>query len=175
MYIKLLTTPFSRMTTVMNTPAAIIVPDNWDDVDDTPVIPPVHIDNIKKQNKWVAKYPELAKHFPLLLQHMKHASKTDTLYVNNETIIRDHLEAVSLWKPNKSFVLSFVSKQEEKTKYKRICDAWSKKIDHVGLKENSSILERELVQTILEKCCNTKYEHTKYVFVKVKNPYGIIA
>jgi hypothetical protein len=104
---------------------------------------------------------------------MKHASKTDPLY-NNETIIANHLEAVSLWKPNKTVVISVVSKEREKIKYKRVYDAWLKKIDRVGLKENSTILEREHVQTILEKYSNKKYEHTKYVFTKAKNQFGMV-
>jgi len=105
---------------------------------------------------------------------MKHASKTDPLYVNNETIIANHLEAVSLWKPNKTVVISVVSKEREKIKYKRVYDAWLTKIDRVGLKENSTILEREHIQIILEKYSNKKYEHTKYVFTKTKNQFGMV-
>lgn len=157
------------MTTILQTPS-ITIPDNWDDI---PIQVEIDISPSIPAKKRV-KYPEIAEQCPLLLQHMKHASKIDPLYVNAETIITDHLEAVSLWKPNKSFVLSFVTKQEEKIKYKRIHDAWLKKIDRVGLKENSTILEREHIQTILEKYSNKKYEHTKYVFTKTKNQYGMV-
>jgi hypothetical protein len=157
------------MTTILH-PPSITIPDNWDD---TPIQVNTEIPPSIPEKKRV-KYPEIAEHCPLLLQHMKHASKTDPLYVNNETIIANHLEAVSLWKPNKTVVISVVSKEREKIKYKRVYDAWLTKIDRVGLKENSTILEREHIQIILEKYSNKKYEHTKYVFTKTKNQFGMV-
>ena len=57
--------------------------------------------------------------------------------------------------------------------YQILYDRWISLISGLGLKENSTILERQKIQTILEKYTNKKIEKTKYILDPQKNSYNI--
>lgn len=152
------------MSLVLN---ASVVPDSWDD--ETEVIPQAIITK-KPVSKWVKSHPDLVKHFPLLCPKLKKLSEEDM-----KKYLEVNLEAVTLWKPKKADVgiREVSNKKKDDENYKILFDQWVKVIHEVGLKENSSVLERETVKSILEKYVNTKFQREKYVVDKWRNVCNI--
>ena len=136
----------------------IVIPDSWDDEDKLPETVTVRA-NKKKISKWTKKYPELIKCCPNLLVVFKGLSEE-----NVAILLEEYLETVTLWKPTVSSVgkCEVDNRHRDKANYKGIYEVWNERIAHLGLKENSSYLDRINVQNILEKYTNKKIEKPKY-------------
>lgn len=153
------------MSLTLNT----IVPESWEEEqgykEDINVSVPIKTS--AKMNKWVKKYPELAQHCPTLPIILKSLNEQQAV-----NILKDYLEAVSLWKPKVAVVVKRNDPNKDNKNYQLLYNRWIELIACVGLKENSTILERQYIQTILEKCTNKKIEKTKYV-LNTRNVYNI--
>jgi hypothetical protein len=142
------------------------IPENWDEE-------VIEVSKPKK-NKWIERYPEMAERCPALLNYMKKTTKTDKMIKPSE-IICDHLEAVSLWKPVKSSVgiKEIENKERDNREYKLLYEQWLSLIERVGLKENSSIIERTKVEKTLSVYCHRTFKRDKFVHMK-NNSSGIV-
>ena len=153
-----------------------IVPESWEEAqgeeeqgEEEQVIVSAPIK--KSISKWTKKYPELAEHCSALRIVLKGLNEEQTI-----NTLENYLEAVTLWKPKVSFVgkREVDNRQKDKMNYQILYDRWVELINCVGLKENSTILERQNIQLILEKYTNKKIEKTKYVLDPRNNGYNNI-
>ena len=144
------------------------IPDSWEE-DEIVLLEPIKPPT-KKKSKWARIYPELAENCPDLHGVLKNLNEEQTV-----NTLDNYLEAVALWKPKVAFVgkREVDNRSKDKMNYQILYDRWINLISCLGLKENSTILERQKIQTILEKYTNKKIEKTKYILDPQKNSYNI--
>jgi len=136
-----------------------LIVDSWEDVD--------LVEKPKPQKKKFAElecYPKLRK---ILLKKTK---------VEVQETLQTYLEAIVVWKPKLASVgkREIANKQKELDEYQCLYQGWLRLIETLGLKENSTLTERLVVQNVLEKYADEKFVPVKFEFHPCKNAFGIV-
>jgi hypothetical protein len=154
--------------------SAIIVPESWENFEDVmvenkPLVKPTA--NPLKKGKKLKKYPEMAEHCPKLRKILVGCETADQV----QYFLEIYLEAVVVWKPKKAEVgkREIANKKIENEQYQHVYSNWLENMETLGLRENSTIGERQTIQTILEKYTKEKFQRIKFQFMP-QNSSGII-
>jgi hypothetical protein len=142
----------------------VFVPESWEDE-------AIVVSN-KVKNKKPKKYPEMISLCPKLRNILLKCEIPGDV----QHVLDIYLEAVSGWKPKYSSVgkREVANKKKEDQEYKVIYNAWLVLIQNVGLLENSSLIERQSIQHILEKYAGKKYEPVKFQIIPNNYSGGFI-